>query len=121
VTLPYTRIEAMTLSEIPIEDRRWAARSLRPMSPREAYRLAPWLRGKKHRDGSTGVLSDPFFFRCIHFDRETRRCTDYENRPAMCRNYPWYGGEPQEAAALPPTCSFRADIGEVPVAITPKP
>jgi Fe-S-cluster containining protein len=79
------------------------------------------MRGKRHRDVVTGQLSETFYFRCRHFDRETRRCTDYENRPAMCRDYPWYGGEPQEAAALPPTCSFRADIGEVPVAITRKP
>lgn len=89
------------------------------MSPREAFALAPWLRGRMQREGDRLVPS--FYFRCRHFDPDTRRCTDYDNRPAMCRDYPWYGGAVNFSAALPPTCSFRADIGEVPVAITPRP
>lgn len=120
VTLPYTRIEAMMLPDIPLDQRQWAERSLTAMSPREAYELAPWLRGKKLRTAE-GEMVQPFFFRCAHFDPETRRCTDYDNRPYMCRSFPWYDSEPRPDAALPPTCSFRADIGEVPVAITSKP
>ncbi len=119
VTLPYTLLEAMSHPQIPVDQRTWAARSLIPMSPREAFAIAPWLRGKLQRDGDR--LVSAFYFRCRHFDRETRRCTDYENRPAMCRDYPHYGGQVPLGASLPPTCSFRADIGEVPVAITPRP
>jgi Fe-S-cluster containining protein len=119
VSLPYTLREMLTDPAIPADQRQWAARSLTPMSPREAFRIAPWLRGRLQR--VEGRLVPTFYFRCRHFDRETRRCTDYENRPLMCREYPWYDGQVPANAALPPTCSFRADIGEVPVAITPRP
>src|SRR5690349_7218670 len=30
-------------------------------------------------------------FTCTMWDKNTRRCTDYENRPAMCRKYPYAG------------------------------
>lgn len=29
-----------------------------------------------------------FFFKCTHFDEETRSCDSYETRPGMCRDYP---------------------------------
>ena len=32
---------------------------------------------------------DPVVFECKNFDTETRKCTDYENRPRMCREYPY--------------------------------
>jgi uncharacterized cysteine cluster protein YcgN (CxxCxxCC family) len=58
---------------------------------------------------------------CDNYDEETRRCTDYENRPDICRRYPWFNGVPVPGAQLPPTCSFRADIGlpveDVPVQV----
>lgn len=28
------------------------------------------------------------WYTCTVFDKETRNCTDYENRPHMCRDYP---------------------------------
>lgn len=44
-----------------------------------------WLRWTYDDDGKwTGGK-----FTCKHFDVETRRCTDYENRPRMCSNYPY--------------------------------
>jgi uncharacterized protein len=27
-------------------------------------------------------------FSCTHFDTQTRRCRDYDNRPGICRDYP---------------------------------
>lgn len=55
----------------------------------------------------------PQFYECVNFDRETRRCTKYEDRPPVCRDYPYYG-QRQLAPniALPHWCSFRADIGQ---------
>lgn len=38
------------------------------------------------------IPDDPTHFNCKHFDTATRLCQDYENRPRMCRNYP-YGKE----------------------------
>lgn len=30
---------------------------------------------------------------CRHFDEKAGRCSAYEQRPAMCRDYPNYGGD----------------------------
>lgn len=35
---------------------------------------------------------DELIWTCKHFDRESGDCTNYENRPNMCRDYP-YGRE----------------------------
>ncbi len=29
------------------------------------------------------------YFKCIYFDEESRNCTIYEERPRMCRDYPY--------------------------------
>jgi len=29
------------------------------------------------------------YFKCKHWDEETKLCNDYENRPVMCRDYPY--------------------------------
>lgn len=59
----------------------------------------------------TPTLLPAWYYRCDRFDVETRRCTDYENRPDVCRDYPWYGDPPDPNKALPPTCSYLADVG----------
>ena len=28
-------------------------------------------------------------YSCKHWNRETRNCMDYENRPSMCRRFPY--------------------------------
>lgn len=40
------------------------------------------LRGGPARDGQ--------YYRCVHWDEETRLCGIYEARPNMCRYYPGY-------------------------------
>ncbi len=119
VVLPYTRLEAMTDPRISPAERRWAQDSLSPMGDKEGYAKMPHLRRPDMVD-QFGAPARPFFFRCRKFDSQTRECTDYENRPAVCRGFPWGGGPPRPDAALPLQCSFRADLGEVPVEITAK-
>lgn len=55
---------------------------------------------------------------CDRFDTETRLCTAHDDRPPVCRDYPWYGGEVTEERklVLPTRCSFR----EVPVTLVTK-
>jgi len=118
--LPYNRLEAMTDPRIPLADRQWAERCLTAMPVREALAKMPRAAGALLRD-ALGNLVQPFYFRCSNLDPVTRECTDYHHRPDMCRDYPWYGGEPRMDAHLPPECSFNADIGLVPVALTAKP
>lgn len=49
--------------------------------------------------------------RCDKFDAVARACTAHEERPPICRDYPWYGEEPwqERASCLPERCSFRSD------------
>lgn len=130
VTLPWTQRQVqMTLpgSIMDAETRRWVLEDLTPISRREGLRRTPWLQ----REGAVviafmgdEVIVDAHsYYDCKHFDRETRRCTNYENRPQPCRDYPWYDGTPTPAAALPGWCSFNADVGRevtpVPVELLP--
>ena len=117
--LPYNRMEALTDERIPLADRQWAERYLTAMPVKEALAKAPYLRGRLMADAEGRPVS-PFYFRCSALNSETRQCGIYADRPRTCRGYPWYGGEVRSDAALPPTCSFRADLGEVPVAISPR-
>jgi Fe-S-cluster containining protein len=52
------------------------------------------------------------YYECDRYDAENKRCGDYDNRPKFCRDYPWYGDAPDGNKVLPPTCSFRADVGK---------
>jgi len=65
-----------------------------------------------------GMIIQPHFYRCHHFDDETRSCTNYENRPPMCRDYPFYGGtHGDNEVALPKTCGYLVDVGRTPVPV----
>lgn len=76
------------------------------------------------RDRLTGKLRfevgllPSHFYTCDIFDPVTRKCTDYDNRPGVCRDYPWYGSPPDPNKSLPTMCSYRADAG-LPVADVP--
>lgn len=52
------------------------------------------------------------YYRCDLYDPDGRRCTAFDERPEMCSGYPWYGDLPNPMAQLPPTCSYRADVGQ---------
>jgi Fe-S-cluster containining protein len=49
---------------------------------------------------------------CKKFDKETRKCTAHNDRPEMCRRYPWYGKEPVKGdTTMGGRCSFLVDAG----------
>jgi len=102
-------------------ERRFILEELVPISARQAFDRAPWLHGTRSMPSHprTGFSPLRFYYRCTNYDEETRRCMDWENRPAMCRSFPtevptW----PSDNFDLPPACSFNADIGR-PVAPMP--
>jgi Fe-S-cluster containining protein len=52
----------------------------------------------RERRGRFGIEGEPDpdrdYFACRHWDEETRLCGNYENRPEMCRAFPY--GKPCE-------------------------
>lgn len=64
-----------------------------------------------------GQPTNMFFYRCHHYDRDTRSCMAHDTRPAMCRDYPWHGLPPNRAKALPKTCGYLVDVGIEPVPV----
>lgn len=64
-----------------------------------------------------GAFRDPdgtsvLLVRCDMFDKESRLCGAGDDRPPVCRRFPWYGDAPGpgRAAALPGHCSYLADV-----------
>lgn len=109
---------------IPPAIRNWILHDLTPMPRREAKVKAPWNFAQSVTAFRV-IDSMPWYYSCRHFDAETRLCGAFEDRPKPCRDYPWAGGKPTPTTVLPPTCSFRADIGKevlpVPVRLVRKP
>jgi Fe-S-cluster containining protein len=50
--------------------------------------------------------------RCDAFDPQTRLCTAHENRPPVCRDYPWYDDGPtaERGGHMGGQCSYLADL-----------
>lgn len=53
------------------------------------------------------------YFTCRHWDELTRLCTAYEDRPTMCRDYP-YGGACQHGCSFCPVKEDNDVPAEVP-------
>lgn len=71
-----------------------------------AFIAAHWqLAGPVEDDGWAPV-------RCDAFDPASRLCTARENRPPVCRDYPWYGREPSpdHSTVFSLRCSYLADL-----------
>lgn len=49
------------------------------------------------------------FFTCKYFNKETRLCTDYDNRPKMCKDYPFYNND---GKCEYPGCTFTFEKEE---------
>jgi Fe-S-cluster containining protein len=97
----------------------WMRVHLTPIRPRRAGldKVSGWMKGvSQFQQPATGqmVLMLSWFYSCDLYDVESKRCTDWDNRPNQCRGYPWYGQPPEANKALPPPCEFRRDIGQTP-------
>ena len=92
----------------------WMREHLTPIRRSDGLRaVSDWMDGQTwfmHLPEPAVVLT--WFYRCDLYDFEAKRCTDYENRPPMCRDFPWFGTQPSPKTSLPPECSFNADVGK---------
>lgn len=111
VILPYTQEQAREFNMHP-DDKRWTLEDLTPMSRHQAKAKEPEYVRRLLKIIKRAGAELPHFYSCRHFDPSTRTCTNYDNRPPVCRKYPWLTGKPVVGTPLPQTCSFRADIGE---------
>jgi Fe-S-cluster containining protein len=97
------------------EERAFYDQHLTPIRRADGRRMvAHWSSGwsEIHIPGDGWQMLAAWYYRCDRYDPVARRCTDYENRPDVCRGYPWYGEAPDPNKSLPPTCSYRADVGK---------
>lgn len=54
------------------------------------------------------------FYACDRFDEATNRCTAHDDRPPICRDYPWYRKGPSERNLhrCLTHCTYWADLPE---------
>lgn len=116
VSLAWTQddVSRMLPTQIDARTRHWVLHELHPLTRREAVAATPWLQGLQTYAVRNGVLvlDRPTYYRCDHYDEDTKMCGDYDNRPQVCRDHPTYRGKVQPGACLPPGCSYRADLGQ---------
>lgn len=120
VPLPYTQDDVRRALPGEISggkaDRDFILNVLRPLRRRDGLARS-WYNGGKTLLTSTDPrdrnvqLVTTFFYECPFFDQATRQCTNYDSRPPMCAGYPWYTARPDPQIALPPECSYNADVG----------
>jgi Fe-S-cluster containining protein len=120
VSFPLTQAEVGRIPPWQIDERtrRWVTEDLKPMSRRRVRQLRPDLIDGPARVGKHPVSGEMIlamvFYSCRLYDPDARRCTDWADRPDVCRGYPdGYEsvGWPNPAMNLPPRCSFNADLG----------
>ena len=59
----------------------------------------------------SGETGSGIAWSCDAWDPSTRQSTAHDDRPPMCRAYPWYGQPAADTvAALLPRCSHRWDV-----------
>lgn len=75
------------------------AEMLIPLTPKEARERYERFSGTKARPGTFTWEARGHHFTCKNWDEETRLCTIYEDRPTMCRDYP-YGQECQHGCGV---------------------
>lgn len=120
VMMPYTQEFALRhADEFPTENLRWILEDLTPMTDHIAEEKEPEF-VRRVTNMARKKNQQRHFFSCINFDRHTRTCRIYEDRPPVCHGYPWLTGQPKHGTILPPACSYNADIGQ-PVKLTQKP
>jgi Fe-S-cluster containining protein len=85
---------------------------LTPMRRKDGRRMAAWNSGFSEFviEGKAQLVAT-HYYKCDRYDPVAKLCTDYDNRPDVCRGFPWYGQRPDRRKSLPPTCSFNEDIG----------
>jgi Fe-S-cluster containining protein len=82
-------------------DHVFAAEHWRPITREEAMRLNPFYASR--------LSPEAHLYSCDKVGGDGR-CTVYEERPLVCRGYPWYGQPAKALKLADPDCSYKADL-----------
>jgi Fe-S-cluster containining protein len=82
-------------------DHQFAAEHWRPLARDEAMRRNPFYTAR--------LAPDAHLYTCDRLG-DDGRCTAYEERPLVCRGYPWYADPPREIPLPDPDCGYKIDL-----------
>jgi Fe-S-cluster containining protein len=82
-------------------DHQFAAEHWRPLTRDEAMRRNPFYTSR--------LPSDAHLYACDRLG-DDGRCTAYDERPLVCRGYPWYGAPPRDMVLADPECGYLVDV-----------
>ncbi len=82
-------------------DHIFAAEHWRPLTREEATALNPFYTSR--------LPADAHLYTCDRLGADGR-CTVYEERPLVCRGYPWYDRTPREMPLADPECGYAVDL-----------
>lgn len=85
----------------------------RPISRGEALRINPYLeQNSPPHAGNT-------FYTCDWYNQETKLCKHYNDRPPICRDYPFYGKQLTiDEKWYTPDCGYIEDVGKTAEEVT---
>ena len=82
-------------------DHVFAAEHWRPLTREEAMRLNPFYTAR--------LAPDAHLYSCDRLGADGR-CTVYEERPLVCRGYPWYDRPARDMPLADPDCGYAIDV-----------
>lgn len=81
-------------------DHQFVAEHWRPLTRGEAMERTPFYVSR--------LPADAHFYTCERLGADGR-CSAYDERPLVCRGYPWYDEPPRRMPLADPECGYRVD------------
>jgi Fe-S-cluster containining protein len=82
-------------------DHVFAAEHWRRLSREEAMERNPYYTSR--------LPADAYLYTCDRLG-DDGRCLAYDERPLVCRGYPWYDETPRRMPLADPACGYAADL-----------
>lgn len=79
----------------------FAAEHWHPLTRAEALQRNPFYTAR--------LPADAYLYRCDQLG-DDGRCMAYEERPLVCRGYPWYDAPPREMELADQDCGYFYDV-----------
>jgi len=81
-------------------DAQFAAEHWRPLTREQAMARNPFYTAR--------LRPDAYLYTCDRLG-DDGKCQAYDERPLVCRGYPWYDQPPRAMALADPECSYEID------------